>query len=71
MQRFRKFGVQIEIWKIFPNPLVVQWLGLCAVTAEGLCSILGRGTKIPQATHGAAKKKNQKHHSKQQQGPTV
>ena len=30
------------------NSLVVQWLGLCAVTAEGLGSIPGQGTKIPQ-----------------------
>ena len=31
------------------NSLVVQWLGLCAFTAEGLGSIPDRGTKIPQA----------------------
>ena len=30
------------------NSLAVQWLGLCALTAEGLDSILGQGTKIPQ-----------------------
>ena len=28
----------------------VQWLGLCAFTAEGPGSIPGRGTKILQAT---------------------
>ena len=28
----------------------VQWLGLCILTAEGLSSIPGLGTKIPQAT---------------------
>ena len=39
----------------FPqNSLVVQWLGLCAFTAEGTGSIPGRGSRIPQA---AAKKK--------------
>ena len=26
-----------------------QWLGLCALTAKGLGSILGPGIKIPQA----------------------
>ena len=31
------------------NSLVVQWLGLCTFTAEGLGSIPGQGTKIPQA----------------------
>ncbi len=29
--------------------LAVQWLGLCAFTAEGLGSIPGQGTKTPQA----------------------
>ena len=28
----------------------MQWLGLCSFTAEGLGSISGQGTKIPQAT---------------------
>ena len=32
------------------NSLVVQWLGLCTFTAEGLGSIPDRGTKIPRAT---------------------
>ena len=33
--------------------MAVQWLGLRALTAEGLGSIPGRGTKIPRATlHG-------------------
>ena len=32
------------------NSLAVQWLGLCTFTAEGPGSILGQGTKIPQAT---------------------
>ena len=31
------------------NSLVVQWLGLCAVSAEGLGSIPSWGTKIPEA----------------------
>ena len=34
----------------FGNSLVVQWLGLHALTAEGLGSIPAQGTKIPQAT---------------------
>ena len=31
------------------NSLAVQWLGLCAFTAEGPGSTPGQGTKIPQA----------------------
>ena len=35
------------------TPLVVQWLGLHDLTAKGLGSIPGQGTKIPQdAQHG-------------------
>ena len=39
---------------------MVQWLGLLALTAEGLGSIPDRGTKISQATqcdHNKAKQK--------------
>ena len=36
-------------WKAQGNSLAVQWLGLCAFTAEGLGSIPGQETKIPQA----------------------
>ena len=40
------------------SSLVVQWLGLCALTAEGPGSIPGQGTKIPQAAwHSQNKKK--------------
>ena len=28
---------------------MVQWLGLCALTAKGPGSVFGQGTKIPQA----------------------
>ena len=38
------------------NSLVLQWLGLCALTAEGLGSVSGHGTKIPQATFSATTK---------------
>ena len=31
------------------NSLVVHWLGLCALTAEGLGSIPDQGAKIPHA----------------------
>ena len=31
------------------NSLAVQWLGICALTAEGPGSVLGEGTKIPEA----------------------
>ena len=41
------------------NSLVVQWLGLHALTAEGPGSIPGRGTKILQAAHSNQKKKRQ------------
>ena len=34
---------------IIGNSLAVRWLGLHALTAEGLGSISGGGTKIPQA----------------------
>ena len=38
---------------ILGNSLVVQCLGLCALTAEGLGPIPGQGTKILQAVqHG-------------------
>ena len=39
------------------NSLEVQWLGLHAFTAEGLGSIPGQGTKIPQAARRDEKKK--------------
>ena len=35
---------------------MVQWLGLCAFTAEGVGSIPGQGTKIPQAVQWDQKK---------------
>ena len=38
------------------NFLAVQWLGLHALTAEGLGSIPGRGTKIPHAAQCGQKK---------------
>ena len=40
----------------FPG-LAVQWSGLCAFTAKGLGSILGRGTKIPEAACSGQKHK--------------
>ena len=42
--------------------LVVQWLGLCAFTAEGMGSIPGQGTKILQAVWCDQKEKE---HDKQ------
>ena len=41
------------------SSLVVQWLGLCALTAEGPGSIPGQGTKIPQAAWHSQKKKKE------------
>ena len=40
------------------NSLVVQWLGLCAVSAEGLGSIPSWETRIPQSEQHDWKKKN-------------
>ena len=40
--------------------LAVQWLGLHALTADGLDSIPGQGTKIPQAVQCRRKKKKKK-----------
>ena len=53
-------------WPDLGNSLVVQWLGLHALTAEGPGSIPGQGTKIPQATGcGEKKKKNLKNKQKE------
>ena len=38
----------------------VQWLGLCAFTANGLDLIPSQGTKIPQVTWHGQKKKEKK-----------
>ena len=51
------------------NSLVVQWLGLSALTAMGLGLIPGQGTKIPQASSVAKKKKKKIHTAKQVPGP--
>ena len=40
------------------NSLVLQWLGFCTFTAEGIGSTPGQGTKIPQASRHDQKKKN-------------
>ena len=39
---------------------MIQWLGLCAFTAEGAGSIPGQGTKILQAVWCGKKKKEKK-----------
>ena len=44
----------------FWNSLAGQWLALCTFSAEGLGSIPGQGTKIPQDVHYIKKKKNKK-----------
>ena len=38
------------------NSLVVQWLGLGALTAKGASSVPGQGTKISQAEQLSQKK---------------
>ena len=40
----------------FRNYPAVQWLRLCALTAENLGSIPGQGTKIPHASQYSKKK---------------
>ena len=47
----------IKNYKYVGNSLVVQWLGLCAFTAEGLGSIPGRRAEISQAVWCSRKKK--------------
>ena len=42
-------NIQKQKYTYTGNSLAVQWLGLCALTANGTGSILGRGSKIPQA----------------------
>ena len=42
------------------KPLVAQWLGLWAPTAEGMGSISGQGMKIPQVAWCGQKKKKKK-----------
>ena len=42
------------------NSLAAQWLRLFVLTAEGLSSISGQGTKIPQASRWGKKKKKKK-----------
>ena len=39
----------LETW----NSLVVQWLGLWALTTEDPGSVLGQGTKISKVTQGS------------------
>ena len=46
---------------------MVQWLGLCPVIAEGLGSIPGQGTKIPQAVQQGQKKKKKKKRERDQE----
>ena len=54
---------EISLLKKHPlgNSLAVQWLGLQPLTAQGLGSIPGWGTKIPQATRCGQKQQQQKH----------
>ena len=49
----------VRVQRLLPvSSLVVQWLGLCAFTAEVLGLISGWGTKISQAMWPNQKKKN-------------
>ena len=51
-----RYYVAYQIPVFFGKSLVDQWLGLHAFTAEGVGSIPGRGTKIPQAVQRSKKK---------------
>ena len=47
-------------WEGRGSSLVIQWLGLCISTAEGMGSIPLQGTKIPLVTWCGQKKKKMK-----------
>ena len=47
-------------WEGRGSSLVIQWLGLCISTAEGMGSIPLQGTKIPLVTWCGQKKKNER-----------
>ena len=49
-------SVSVDKIRISGNSLVVQWLGLLSLTEEGLSSISGLGTKLPQAEWPKKKK---------------
>ena len=53
------------------NSLALQWLGLCAFTAEGSGSSPGRGTNILQATWCGQKKERKKEKKRDFPGGTV
>ena len=44
---FMMFPIPLQKTSITGNSQVVQWLGLCVLTAEGLSSIPSWQTKIP------------------------
>ena len=56
----KKLVIEIFLKVKIGNSLVVQWLGLCAFTAEGRGSIPGLGTKILASCAAARKKKKSK-----------
>ena len=53
------------------NSLVLQWLGFCTFTAEGIGSTPGQGTKIPQASRHDQKKKKSNKQTKNQNGTST
>ena len=65
LDRVKMYGIRklYHSYTHFGNSLVVQWLGLSALTAEGLGSIPGRGTKIPQAVRCSQKIQKKKLYS--------
>ena len=50
---------------------MVQWLGLCAFTAEDPGSIPGQGTKIPEATAQPEKTKTRNQNNNNNKMPVL
>ena len=58
--RMKKFNILSIKGLALGSSLVVQWLGLHALTAKGPGSIPGQGTKIPRAVRCGQKKEKKK-----------
>jgi len=57
-------GKDLCVRSLTVNSPAAQRVGLCSLTAEGLGSIPGQGTKIPQTTSGGQKRKTKKLYKK-------
>lgn len=54
---FMMFPIPLQKTSITGNSQVVQWLGLCVLTAKGWGSVPGPGTKISQTSQWGQKKR--------------